>query len=539
LNEDALIIGAALDYLDDPDHLALKLAFLTALSQGRIDPSVPLDPYDAIAPMIVALCNGVARREGKIEIPSWLTPRPAWRDRELVRAEKYREFMDGQGIAPFVEQCRRRAAAILPRVPVLISVDHALAAGAIRAASERYGPEAVAVVVLDAHFDAIPAKLRAAFAEEAPPPAATFAAAAADPVIFGSGDDALGLEDLPPEFNFESVSDTPPAPAAEPAAAEALSTDTIPPDLSFEGPEVEVRASAPANLLAKDSIPADLCYDSPPSAEPGPAQPGEGKIFCDDPLPDDLNFDAAPASSAPASAVPGPKAKDSLPPDALYTDPLELAEPLPPPLGAQAPPPGPPPSHAVYHAMATAPRVGMRPAFGSGPEGLCGDFLARLMDDGVLAPQNLFVAGVSDYPTAGHQVQPYGEAYLGWIERGVKVYLKKEALAASFGMRLATDLANTRARVLYVSLDADVAASASLAAVRFMDHIGLPEERVLAIAYALRDLIESERFFLAGLDLSETEVHFLGLSSPNAGADRTAWLCARFAAILLGNMTLK
>ncbi|HZK49913.1 MAG TPA: arginase family protein, partial [Thermoleophilia bacterium] len=50
---------------------------------------------------------------------------------------------------------------VLPDVPCLIAVDHSLAGGAITALAERFGPENLSVVVLDAHTDAIPVPVTA------------------------------------------------------------------------------------------------------------------------------------------------------------------------------------------------------------------------------------------------------------------------------------------------------------------------------------------------------------------------------------------
>jgi arginase family enzyme len=170
-------------------------------------------------------------------------------------------------------------------------------------------------------------------------------------------------------------------------------------------------------------------------------------------------------------------------------------------------------------------------------EWLCGDFLAGLMKEGAVLPANLYVVGVNDYPGPAGADTPYGQKYLSWVESGVKVYSKKQALALNFGRLLMAELDRSPARMLYVSLDADVGALASMMAARFMDKTGLPEERILGVAQGLRELLEWERFRLAGVDLSEIEVHFLGLEGP-AGTDHTARVCALFAATLLGNMTL-
>lgn len=45
---------------------------------------------------------------------------------------------------------------ILPAVPCLIGVDHSLTGGLFRALTNRYGTEAVSLIILDSHTDAVP-----------------------------------------------------------------------------------------------------------------------------------------------------------------------------------------------------------------------------------------------------------------------------------------------------------------------------------------------------------------------------------------------
>jgi len=446
LNEPAYIFGAALDYLDDPDRIGLKLAYLNALAEGRLEPELPADPYEAIAPQLAARTNGVARLAGRIEVPGWLTPRPGPQERERIDPKKYQEFMAGGGVEEYIARCRQRAREILPRVPVLIAVDHALAAGPIRAAAERFGPEAVAVVVLDGHFDAVPAELRAASAEHVLPEGPAAAAAAELPVEdFGGFDPRAGLG--APELGA----------------------------LGFEAPVKERPGEA------------------------GPSSRGAGSG-------DEVVFPDSPGDE---------------PDDLVYSPERFSAEEDEVPTGYLA---------GVPYGFMSSKRS-LR------GEWLCGDFLAGLMEEGTVRPENLYVVGVSDYPSPSAAELPYGKAYWSWIERGVKVYPKKRALAPNFGRLLMAELDRSPARMLYVSLDADVGALTSMMAARFMDRVGLPEERIMGVAQGLRELLEWERFRLAGLDISEIEVHFLGLEGPQ-GADHTARVCAQFAATILGNMTL-
>jgi arginase family enzyme len=157
----ARLFGAALDYLDDPERLGLKLAYVEAHAAGRLHPHLPRDPYDFIAPLVCSRLSGRARPFGKLELPGWLTPRPGPGERELIDGRRYRDFMDAGGPLLTARACGRIALEAAPDVPVMIGVDHGLTAGPAAALAGRLGPESLAVVILDSHFDAIPPALRA------------------------------------------------------------------------------------------------------------------------------------------------------------------------------------------------------------------------------------------------------------------------------------------------------------------------------------------------------------------------------------------
>jgi arginase family enzyme len=337
VSERAAIFGAALDLLEDPERLSLKRSYLEACREGRVPSGLPRDPYDAILPPLLALAGDQVVPAGKVDVPSWITPRPLPADLEFINPRRYREFMDTGGPALVARSCGQRALACLPAYPVMIAVDHALSAGPISALSAKIGPENLAVVVLDSHFDAVPAADRAA-----------------------------GMS------------------------------------LSFHG------------------------------------------------------------------------------------------------------------------------------------RGHCGDFLADLLNDGVIRPRNLLVAGVSDYPEQDCPARAFTRSYRSWIERGVKVYPKSQVRAPGFLDRFRRDLMSLSARRLYVSLDADAGAGGEMAAVRFMDCLGLTEAELLAIARGLRELLDDGGYGLAGVDVCEVDVHLLGLAGPGGAPDRTAEICARFLAALLG-----
>jgi arginase family enzyme len=163
--------GCALDVLDAPEKLALKLAYMNAVREGLVDESTARDPYD----LVVRELSGVEGlvTVGRLELESWMTPRPRPDALDRVDVLLYREFLDTGGcvvvsarVREFVRQM------VLPLSPFLIGVDHSLTGGVLDAIC---GPDPgeMALIVLDSHFDAIPASVRkAAAAVETPGEAA-------------------------------------------------------------------------------------------------------------------------------------------------------------------------------------------------------------------------------------------------------------------------------------------------------------------------------------------------------------------------------
>ncbi len=331
------LFGVALDALDDPERVALKQAYIEASATGRLRPGMPLDPYDAISPIIAQRLAGSIELCGKLDLPGWLTPRPPVEDAHLVDSVRYREFIDNDEIRTWAEECSRFVErVILPDVPCMIAVDHAMTAGPLRALASRHDPRETAVVIIDSHFDAIPAGHRA---------------------------------------------------------------------------------------LSKKHLPCGAAN--------------------------------------------------------------------------------------------------------------CGSFLAGLLDERVILPENLFVAGVSDYPIPG-VADVYRKAYNSFINRGVTVIPKIEADGSALIEKLEYALQRSDCSRLYVSLDADAGACMCMNAVRFMDTEGLDEETIIGLARMMRELLNSDRFEIAGLDVVEVDVHLLDLADIDGAPDRTRRICADFITTLLG-----
>ncbi len=117
----------------------------------------PDDPYDAVMALIRQEVNSSLWREaGRLEVPSWLRPVPALSDGGAMAVDNFVDFMDRWGCADFADTAKKMAEqAAFPDTPCLITVDHCVAGGVIRAVSQRHGLDSLTLVVLDSHMDAL------------------------------------------------------------------------------------------------------------------------------------------------------------------------------------------------------------------------------------------------------------------------------------------------------------------------------------------------------------------------------------------------
>ncbi|MBK5093518.1 MAG: arginase family protein [Actinobacteria bacterium] len=151
--------GCSLDALDAPEKVAMKSAYLAALSRGIIDEDLARDPYDLLVGKVADM-EGITPL-GRLELGTWLEPRPAVGDIDLVRERLYREFLDCGGAREAADRLREFVSTrVLPSRPLMFGVDHSLTGGVIEALSRELGAAGLAVIVLDSHFDAVPTSIR-------------------------------------------------------------------------------------------------------------------------------------------------------------------------------------------------------------------------------------------------------------------------------------------------------------------------------------------------------------------------------------------
>lgn len=158
--------GCSLDVLDAPEKLSMKLAYLDALREGRIDPQTARDPYGLLAPALGEVLGIVTA--GRLEIESWMTPRPSLEDAGKIDVSLCREFLDTGGCAVVATRLREFVRQrVMPLSPLLIGVDHSLTGGVLEAICSTEPEVRTGLIVLDSHLDAIPASVRRAASGDA------------------------------------------------------------------------------------------------------------------------------------------------------------------------------------------------------------------------------------------------------------------------------------------------------------------------------------------------------------------------------------
>jgi arginase family enzyme len=158
------IFGVALDPLDAPEKVEVKLSYLEAVEKGYLKPGHPQDPYDLLAGRIREIAPDLMQLAGKLEVEDWLRPRPTPISRFQVKKENFTRFLDEDGCLNYALKVRDLVTGeMLSKVPFLIGVDHSLTGGTVQALSEHYGSDNLALVVIDAHTDALPLAERADF----------------------------------------------------------------------------------------------------------------------------------------------------------------------------------------------------------------------------------------------------------------------------------------------------------------------------------------------------------------------------------------
>jgi len=164
----------------------------------------------------------------------------------------------------------------------------------------------------------------------------------------------------------------------------------------------------------------------------------------------------------------------------------------------------------------------------------CGNFWSYLINEGILLPQNLMLIGVSDYPKIedNSKKNSYRDAYLEFEARGCR-FFPRRYFDGQYHDALSTFLLdNIHTPYVYVSLDLDVGAFSGTYAARYMERPGISKKNILDVAHLIAEACRQGNFNIAGMDIMEFNMHFLGIETPDGTKDRTLDLAVAFLTTL-------
>jgi len=173
---------------------------------------------------------------------------------------------------------------------------------------------------------------------------------------------------------------------------------------------------------------------------------------------------------------------------------------------------------------------------GSSTDALCcGNFWAHLIERRVVDPSHLVFLGVADYPAEGTPPEwaAFRRGYLSFEEQGCR-FFPLTAFREGYEEKLRDFLvAAVTTPYVYVSLDLDVGAYKAVRAARYMDGPGVDTGQLLSVARIIGEAGRECGFSLAGLDVVEFNMHFLGLQVGSGDKDQTAEIAVEFVKTLV------
>jgi arginase family enzyme len=155
------------------------------------------------------------------------------------------------------------------------------------------------------------------------------------------------------------------------------------------------------------------------------------------------------------------------------------------------------------------------------------------MEAGVVLPENLVFIGVADYPggekTPGNK---FRQMYLGFEEQGCSFFLRSQFEGPYAGGLARFLREKINAPNIYISLDLDVCSYTGTNAARYMDRPGISEQNLLDVAGIISDECRRRNIRIAGMDIMEFNMHFLGIETPDGVRDETLGLVQKFITAL-------
>jgi arginase family enzyme len=178
---------------------------------------------------------------------------------------------------------------------------------------------------------------------------------------------------------------------------------------------------------------------------------------------------------------------------------------------------------AEANSMAGVPLGTPRVPTGYQDQCCCGNFWAYLMEEGKVRPQNLSFIGVADYPgkPSDGVDTPFQKSYQSFEKRGCRFFPLPQFDKPYAGPLSRFIREGIKTPLVYVSLDLDVGSYNFTWAARYMDRPGISAENLIDIASRIRDTCQENSAGLAGLDIMEFNMHFLGIETDDGVKDAT------------------
>lgn len=151
--------GAALDVIDTKDALQIKIAYLNSLSQKVKLSSDYSSPYEALSSYLIKNKNIILG--GAVSLPSCFIPKPKIKDLLKVNQNNYTLFLEKNKCKLYADKVKNYVINfVFPNHPFMVGVDHSITGGVISALSQKYQKENITFLIIDAHFDALPPRVR-------------------------------------------------------------------------------------------------------------------------------------------------------------------------------------------------------------------------------------------------------------------------------------------------------------------------------------------------------------------------------------------
>jgi arginase family enzyme len=168
----------------------------------------------------------------------------------------------------------------------------------------------------------------------------------------------------------------------------------------------------------------------------------------------------------------------------------------------------------------------------------CASFLFYLLREKIIVPENLIIFGCQDYPDAkfrskdDSRIVEYVKFYDEMEQKGVQFIPKSDP--SIMIKKLLNNLKKTEKSKMYISFDTDVGALKEIIATRFRNAIGIDQSTILKTAKSIKNIINSKKNDLIGLDIMEIETHLLnGVFPKSRRKDQTIEVIDNFLDILL------